>query len=118
MIIAPITRELKPIKRRVAVHETKPLKSVRPIMPQPVPLTEIKLTYQRPARETEMIKALIRDQPVAEAIEALTDHAWLVVLGHFAQAQGLTALLYFNSIIFFSFVLTCSTGNSVIHSCL
>lgn len=93
MIIAPVTRELKSVKPSVAVHEAKQLKPVRPIMPQPVPLTEIKLTYKRPARETEVIKALIRDQPVAEAIDATTDHAWLVVLGHFAQALGLTARL-------------------------
>ena len=93
MIIAPVTRELKPVKPSVTVHEAKQLKPVRPIMPKPVPLTEIKLTYKRPARETEVIKALIRDQPVAEAIDATTDHAWLVVLGHFAQALGLTARL-------------------------
>lgn len=93
MMIAPVTRELKSVKPSVAAYEAKPLQPVRPIIPKPVPLTEIKLRYQRPARETEVSKALIRDQPVAEAIEATTDHAWLVVLGHFAQALGLTAQL-------------------------
>lgn len=93
MIIAPIARELKPVKLTVAAHEAKWLKPVRPIRPKPVPLTEIRLTYKRPLSEAEEIKALVRDQTVAEAIEATTDHAWLVVLGHFAQALGLTAQL-------------------------
>jgi hypothetical protein len=62
-------------------------------MPKPVPLTEIRLKDKRPASEAEMIKSLVGDQSVVETIDATTDHAWLVVLGHFAQALGLTAEL-------------------------
>lgn len=93
MIIVPITRELKPVKPNAAVHEAKQLKTVRPIMPKPVALTEIRLKDKRPASEAEMIKSLVGDQSVAETIDATTNHAWLVVLGHFAQALGLTAEL-------------------------
>jgi len=39
MIIAPVTRELKPVKASLADHEAKRWKMVRPIMPKPVPLT-------------------------------------------------------------------------------
>ena len=93
MIIAAVTRELKPIKPALAVSEAKRLKPVRSIIPKPVPLTDIRLKYKRPASGAEVIKSLVGDQTVAEAIEATTDHAWLVVLGHFAQALGLTAQL-------------------------
>jgi hypothetical protein len=34
---------------------------------------------------------LIGDQVVGEAVDAATDHAWLIVLGYFAQALGLVA---------------------------
>ncbi len=93
MIIAPVTRELKPVKSSVAVHKAERLKLVRPMIPKPVPLTEIRLKDKRPAGEAEIIKSLVGDQRVAEAIDVTTDHAWLVVLGHFAQALGLTAEL-------------------------
>jgi len=93
MIIAPIVRDLKPVKPTVVAQEAKRLKPVRPIMPKPVLLTEIRLRYQRPPSEADVIKALVKDQAGTEAIDAMTDHAWLVVLGHFAQALGLTAQL-------------------------
>ena len=93
MIIAPVTRVLKPIQPSVTDHEAKRLKRVRPIIPKPVPLTEIRLKDKSPADEAELIKSLVGDQSVAEAIDATTDHAWLVVLGHFAQALGLTAAM-------------------------
>lgn len=62
-------------------------------MPKPIPLTEIRLKDKRPASEAELIKGWVGEHSVAEAIDASTDHAWLVVLGHFAQALGLTAAM-------------------------
>jgi len=93
MIIAPVTRELKSIKPTLAVNEAKMLQRARPIMVKPVPLTEIRLKIKRPSRVAEVVRELVGEQQVAEAIDATTDHAWLVVLGHFAQALGLTAQL-------------------------
>jgi hypothetical protein len=88
-----VTRELKPIKAVLATREAKGLKPVRSIIPKPVPLTEIRLKIKRPSQVAEVVRELVGEQRVAEAIDATTDHAWLVVLGHFAQALGLTAQL-------------------------
>jgi len=41
--------------------------------------------------EVRRIAQLIGDRVVGEAIDATTDHAWLIVLGYFAQALGLVA---------------------------
>ena len=41
--------------------------------------------------EVRRITRLIGDRVVGEAIDATTDHAWLIVMGYFAQALGLVA---------------------------
>jgi hypothetical protein len=41
--------------------------------------------------EANWLTELMGDREVAESLDATTDHAWLVVLGHFAQALGLVA---------------------------
>lgn len=41
--------------------------------------------------EARRITELIGDQVIGDEIDATTDHAWLVVLGYFAQALGLVA---------------------------
>ena len=46
-----------------------------------------------PKAEAIQMAELVGEQAVGEVIEATTDHAWLVVLGHFAQALGLVAEL-------------------------
>jgi hypothetical protein len=55
-------------------------------VPQPLAVDEIKLVVKRP--EVKLISEVVGDRTVGEAIDASTDHAWLVVLGHFAQALG------------------------------
>jgi hypothetical protein len=39
--------------------------------------------------EARRLAELIGDQVIGDEIDATTGHAWLVVLGHFAQALGL-----------------------------
>lgn len=46
-----------------------------------------------PSVEASRLAELVGEQAVGEVIEATTEHAWLVVLGHFAQALGLVAEL-------------------------
>lgn len=55
-------------------------------VPQPLAIDEIKLVVKRP--EVKLITEVVGDRTVGEAIDASTDHAWLVVLGHFAKALG------------------------------
>ncbi|NJO84870.1 MAG: hypothetical protein HC828_20305, partial [Blastochloris sp.] len=55
-------------------------------IPQPLAIDEIKLVVKRP--EVKLITEVVGDRTVGEAIDASTDHAWLVVLGHFAEALG------------------------------
>jgi tetratricopeptide (TPR) repeat protein len=55
-------------------------------IPQPLAIDEIKLVVKRP--EVKLITEVVGDRTVGEVIDASTDHAWLVVLGHFAQALG------------------------------
>jgi hypothetical protein len=57
-------------------------------------LYQVKWPWQvEPRAEAIRIAELVGEQVVGEVIEARTDHAWLVVLGHFAQALGLVAEL-------------------------
>jgi len=46
-----------------------------------------------PKAEAIQMAELVGERAVGEAIDATTDHAWLVVLGQFAQALGLVAEL-------------------------
>jgi hypothetical protein len=48
----------------------------------------IRLVFKEPEPEAKLMAEMVGDREVGEAIDATTDHAWLVVLGHFAQALG------------------------------
>lgn len=50
---------------------------------------EMDTTPSEPSLEALRIAELVGEQVVGEEIDATTDHAWLVVLGYFAQALGL-----------------------------
>ena len=52
-----------------------------------------KRTPRTPSSEALRIAELVEEQDVGEEIDATTDHAWLVVLGYFAQALGLVSEL-------------------------
>lgn len=64
------------------------------IMPiEPSEEIEIKWSLKEPSPEARQIAELVGHREVEEVIDATTDHAWLVVLGHFAQALGLVVSL-------------------------
>jgi hypothetical protein len=65
------------------------------IIPQErkVDRSEVKITLSEPSSEARRIAHLVGEQDVGEAIDVTTDHAWLVVLGYFAQALELMAKL-------------------------
>lgn len=54
---------------------------------------EIKWLLKKPSPEAIQIAELVGRQEVGESLDTTTDHAWLVVLGHFAQALGLVVSL-------------------------
>jgi hypothetical protein len=60
--------------------------------PSILPLTAkagaFRLVFKEPEPEAKVIASLVAEREVGEAIDATTDHAWLVVLGHFAEAMG------------------------------
>jgi hypothetical protein len=68
-----------------------------PLRVTSTPVTEdvrkLKRMSNRPSAEALRIAELVREQDVGEEIDATTDHAWLVVLGYFAQALGLVVEL-------------------------
>jgi len=49
-------------------------------------ITQVEISFHSPA---ERIAALVGERSVEDELDATTDHAWLVVLGQFAQALGL-----------------------------
>jgi len=63
---------------------------VIPVVPQGNPY-EITTKSNGTNPEARRIAGLIGDQVVGDEIDAMTDHAWLIVLGYFAQALGLVA---------------------------
>jgi hypothetical protein len=66
---------------------TKPL-FIMPQMP-PGDDEKMKMIFPEPRAEALWIAELMGDCVVGEEIDATTDHAWLVVMGHLAQALGL-----------------------------
>jgi hypothetical protein len=49
---------------------------------------EVKWLFKETSPEAVQIAELVGNQEIGEAIDATTEHAWLVVLGHFAQGLG------------------------------
>lgn len=88
MIIPPATTSVK----RFSPTWEESLAEMRFRQPSIIPLTAktdtIRLVFKEPEPEASVIASLVGEREVGEAIDATTDHAWLVVLGHFAQALG------------------------------
>jgi len=61
--------------------------------PPPREVRTFKRTPCTPSAEALHIAEQIEGQDIGEEIDATTDHAWLVVLGYFAQAVGLVTEL-------------------------
>jgi hypothetical protein len=62
-----------------------------PIRLRPLTTEEIRLVVKRPEPEASLIAELVGEREVADVIDATSDHAWLVVLGHFAQVLGVVS---------------------------
>jgi hypothetical protein len=56
-----------------------------------LPKEEIRLVVKQPEPEASRIAEVVGEREVADVIDATTDHAWLVVLGQFAQALGVVS---------------------------
>jgi hypothetical protein len=54
---------------------------------------EMIIKPSQPSAEAQRIAELVGDQAIGDDIGTTTDHAWLVVLGYFAQALGLISKL-------------------------
>lgn len=94
MIIAPIT----PKGQRYGTITNKQSRDERIQRPMIIPLEppeeiEIKWLLPKPGAEARRIAVLVGEGEVGEMIDATTDHAMLVVLGHFAQALAVVEKL-------------------------
>jgi hypothetical protein len=88
MIIAPVTAKEQPFGFISAKQSDECIEKPS-IIPFKVP-GKMEIKWMPPADcEARRIAALVEKQEVGEIIEATTDHAMLVVLGHFAQALDL-----------------------------
>ncbi len=88
MIIPPATTRVKPFSLTwedflAEMGSRQP--SRLPMLTKKEP---IRLVFKEPESEAKLMAAVVGEREVGEAIDATTDHAWLVVLGHFAQAMG------------------------------
>lgn len=55
------------------------------------PPREVQLVIKESDPRARMLAELVGERQVGEEIDASTEHAWLVVLGHFAQALGVVS---------------------------
>jgi len=86
MIIPPAGTSMKSVSRTLEelLAETG---SGRPsLIPPSAPEGEEQLVMKEVKPEASLLADLVGFREVGEEIDATTDHAWLVVLGHFAQA--------------------------------
>ena len=98
MIIPPSKTKLQPLGPVLAELVTDERFSDRQVLNLNLRSAEgqyqIKWPWEvEPNAEAVQIAELVGEQAVGEVIEATTDHAWLVVLGQFAQTLGLVAAL-------------------------
>jgi hypothetical protein len=54
-------------------------------------VNEVPVMLNRASLEVRQLAEVVGDREMGEAIDATTEHAWLVVLGHLAQVLGLVA---------------------------
>jgi hypothetical protein len=84
--VLPSLKEL-----REKVLAVMPLRII--LAPSQEDVRKLKRTSSKPSSKALRIAGLVGEQEIGEEIDATTDHAWLVVLGYFAQALGLVAKL-------------------------
>ncbi len=91
MIIPPATTNVKPFSLTLADFLTAISSRQPSVMPMAAKEKAIRLVFKEPDPEARLIAEWVGEREVGEAIDATTDHAWLVVLGHFAQALGVVS---------------------------
>lgn len=92
MVIRPATTKLERLSWDKLLGDGS---AQRPMLipTEPQGEVEIKWLLKQPSPEAIQIAELVGRQEVGESLDTTTDHAWLVVLGHFAQALGLVVSL-------------------------
>src|SRR5512147_2525397 len=95
MIIPPATireKSFRPTPRLQRPTLAEYLAAITSRQPSIIPLSAkkepIRLVFKKPEPEAKLMAEVVGDRAVGEVLDATTDHAWLVVLGHFAQALG------------------------------
>jgi prefoldin subunit 5 len=88
MIIPPATIKVKRFSPTLAEFLTAISSRGPSVIPLSAKQEPIRLVFKGTEPEAEMIAEVVGGREVGEALDATTDHAWLVVLGHFAQALG------------------------------
>ena len=92
MVIPPTTTGTvsspNPAKLSATGAASSPFRLLRPR-----PVEQPRLTIKQPDPLAQPVAAIVGEREVGDDLMADTDHAWLVVLGHFAQSLELTDLL-------------------------
>jgi hypothetical protein len=88
MIIPPPTTQVKRFSPTLADFLTAIWSGGPSVMPLSAKKEPIRLVWKEPEPEAQVMAEIVGNREVDEVLDASTDHAWLVVLGHFAQALG------------------------------
>jgi hypothetical protein len=88
MIIPPATIKVKRFSPTLSEFLTAISSRGPSVIPLSAKQEPIRLVFKGTEPEAEMIAEVVGGREVGEVLDATTDHAWLVVLGHFAQALG------------------------------
>ncbi len=93
MIIPPTCTKqepISPISAECLTQQSANRAIVMPVPPQKEKGYRIEWARKSDSnREAELIKEYVGEREMGQALDTPTDHAWLVVLGHFAQELGL-----------------------------
>ena len=88
MIIPPVTTHVKPFSPTWEEFLAEMGSRPPSIISRAAPQGSVRLVFKEPEPKAKLIAEVVGKREVGEVIDATTDHAWLVVLGHFAQAMG------------------------------
>ncbi len=92
MVIPPKTIGTVTIPSQAKLPATEAT-STRLRLVRPRPIESPRLVVKQPDPLAQQVAAIVGEREVGDDLMAETDHAWLVVLGYFAQALALTELL-------------------------
>jgi len=93
MIIPSVTTKVKPFSLIWEEFLAERASGQPDIIALSAKVGTVSLVFKEAEPEARLMASLVGERAVGEAIDATTDHAWLVVLGHFAQALGVVQAL-------------------------